>query len=293
MPAKTLYCSNVNALLVDYDISDSPDDTFFSDSIPDIGRARAVMRKIFQGNFFYRLDENITERIGRQFLNWNQGKPEFLISRNDSQELRQCMDTAGKSLPLAVVAQIAYGNGAGHPYFGIHRNGIFHGEESHTYMYHATPGRVLKNNQASDYFRIDRISRKPMLYAFWILSMEITNEGSHEIHRRWNEHRYQNHNPYIFDCATFVTDIAKHMASVGSHPDNPFTYNIPSNTIYRGRPEDRGMRAILRNTHRPPALMLMSLDPATYEHVTRNSRTDTCGCRIINEDNNVFNVTSQ
>gem|GEM_PF-2454496 len=293
MSAESIYYPDVNNTFIENEKCNLTDyGSVFAD-IPDHDTARFVMQSIFSGSDFSMLCDDITNRIGCQFLNWNQGKPVFLVTRNTSTQLKKCMDTAGKKLPLAVVAQVSYGTGAGHPYFGIHRNGIFPEEEAHTYMYHAVPGLVLKNRQASDYFRIDHLPSKPLLYAFWILTKDITDTGSHEIHRRWSEHRYQNHNPLFFDCSVFVSDIARHMASIGNDPNNPFTYNIPSNTIYQGRSEGRGMRAILRNTHRPPALMLLSLDEATYADITVNSGSYDSYSKIIYKDNNVFNVTSQ
>lgn len=262
--------------------------------IPDVYAAQQKMQSFFSPIAFPRLADHIKQRIACQFLSWNQCMPDIIVKCNDSSELRQSLDNVGKQLALAVVGEICYGHGAGHPYFGIHRDGRFVGEETHTYLYHAAPGKSLKNGQAADYFRIDHIHSKPALYAFWILTRDITNRAADEIHRRWREHRYMECNDYDFDCASFVTDIARHVASVSyGDPNNPFTFNIPSNTIKKGRPEERGMRAILRNTHRPPAVLLFMFDSITYEKVVSNGYRGGDGGWVICGDNDVFNVSSQ
>lgn len=264
------------------------------DKIPNVYVAQQTLKSFFSPIVFPRLADHIKQRIARQYPSWNQCMPDIMVKRNDSLELRQSLDTAGRQLNLALVGQISYGHGASHPYFGIHRDGRFVGEETHTYVYHATAKKCLKNGQAADYFRIDHLRIKPTLYAFWILTKEITGQAADEIHRRWNEHRYMECNDYDFDCASFVTDIAKHVASISyGDPNNPFTLSIPSNTIIKGRPEERGMRAILRNTHRPPAALLFMLDPATYEAVCSDGYRGGDGRWVISGDNDVFNITSQ
>jgi len=264
------------------------------DKIPNVYAAQQTLKRFYSPIVFPRLADHIKQRIARQFPSWNQCMPDIMVQRNDSSELRQSLDNAGRQLPLALVGQICYGHGAGHPYFGIHRDGRFLGEETHTYIYHALPGKSLKNGQAADYFRIDNIRRKPCLYASWILTRKIANRAADEIHRRWHEHRYMVCNEYDFDCASFVTDIAKHVNSISyGDPNNPFTFSIPSNTIKKGRPEERGMRAILRNTHRPPAILLFMLDPVTYEAVVSNGYRGNDGGWVICGDNDVFNVRSQ
>ncbi|BBL74748.1 hypothetical protein [Methylomagnum ishizawai] len=262
-------------------------------AIPDPDSARQTLKPFFPAQHFPRLGAHIKQRLAPQFHNWNQGQPEIMAVRRDSAHLRPCLNHAGRHLPLAVVGQIAYGPGAGHSYFGIHRHGKFPGEESHTYLYHATPGRVLKNGQAADYFRLDHVRGKPSLYAFWLLSWPISHQAADEIHRRWQEQRYRVRNEYDFDCASFVTDIAKHVASLGPDPNMPFTLGTPSNTIKRGHPEDRGMRAILHHAHRPPAALLFILDPGTYESVAWNGHIGDDGGWVIDADSPVFNVTSQ
>jgi len=264
------------------------------DKIPNVYAAQRKLKNFLSPIVFPKLADHIKQRIASQYLNWNQCMPDIIVQSNDSSELRQCLDNMGRQLALVVVGQICYGHGVGHPYFGIHRDGRFDGEETHTYIYHASPGKILKNGQAADYFRIDHLRSKPTLYAFWIMTREITNRASDEIHRRWNEHRYMECNDYDFDCSTFVTDIAKHVASISyGDPNNPFTFSIPSNTIKNGRPEDRGMRAILSNTHRPPAVLLFMLDPATYKVVTSNGYRGNDGGWVICSDNEIFNVSSK
>jgi hypothetical protein len=261
-------------------------------TIPDIDYSQNILKQIFLQKWFPRLSEKIKNRLSEQFLNWNQLMPDIFIARNDSEILKECLDIAGKKLPLAVVAQISYGYGAGHPYFGIHRSSKFPSEETHTYLYHATPGRVLVNDQASNYFRLDHLPKKPMLYAFWILTEKISNFSANEVHNRWYEHRYKECNSDIFDCSSFVCDIAKYMANI-SDKNNPFTFSIPSNTIKQGNSDERGMRAILKNTHRPPAALLFSMDSYNYDRITSLGHKNELNNWIIDKDDCIFNITSQ
>jgi len=256
--------------------------------------AQRQLSRFFPRDRFPRLADHIGARISGQFPSWAECLPDIVVSHSESDDLREGLDQAGRELPLAVVGEICYGHGAGHPYFGIHRGGFFPDEENHTYVYHATPGRVLKDGQAADYFRLDYLRSRPILYSFWMLTERLVEEAAKEIHRRWEEHRYTESDPNDFDCASFVTDIARHVGSIANcDPNAPFTITIPSNTILRGRPEDRGMRAILRNATHPPCTLLFILPPEDFARLSRDSHRNDKGDWIIDNDHDVFNVTSQ
>jgi hypothetical protein len=181
----------------------------------------------------------------------------------------------------------------GHPRVGLFRQPHFESECPHTYLYHAAPGRSLKGGQACDYSRIDHVSRKPTLYCFWLLSDSIARTGAAELHQRWQFYRYRDSDPFQFDCAKFVTDFVRYLASVGDDPNNPFNYSIPSHTILAPCPsEDRGLYGILRNAHRPPAMMLFVQDGCTYDRVSVEGQQDADGW-VVNGDCAELNVTRQ
>ncbi len=261
--------------------------------IPDVYNARELLKAYFPTQLFPRLNCDIQYRLASQFPNWNQCIPDIRVARQDWDSLRDKLDNAGQALPLAVISQISYGTGMGHPRIGLHRGPKFNSEIAHTYMYHAAPGLSLKNGQAADYNRIDYISRKPTLYIFWLLNYEICYQASDELHDRWNFYRYHRSDEKRCDCATFVNDFSRHIASIGNDSNNPFNYTIPSHTILAPvNPENRGVYAILRYAHRPPAMLLFVQDPITYDRLCCHGYEDHEGW-VVNQDANEFNITRQ
>lgn len=233
--------------------------------------------------------------MGMEFPCWQECLPDVIISHNHSTTLSSTFNEVGKELPLVILAEIAYGNGAGHPYFGVHRRAFFPDEERHTYLYHATPGRVLKDQQASDYFRLDHLRSKPMLYCLWILTNELTDEIAKEVHHRWECHRFNEDHTHTFDCAVFVTDLVRYTAQLAA-PDtnNPFSPLTPSNTITQGKSEDRGVRSVLRHAFHPPSLLVLCLGEDVYSSVAiRNGLDGDNVDGLFTKDDEVFNITSQ
>jgi len=261
--------------------------------IPDVPIAGKLLKCYFPERLFPRLHGRIVARSASQFDNWNQCMPDICVARQDWHTLREAFHCAGRELPLCVVAQISYGHGMGHSRIGLHRSPRFEGESNHTYLYHAAPGLTLKGGQAADYCRLDCVSHKPTLYVFWVLNYEYCHQGAEELHRRWMYYRFRRSNERTCDCATFVNDFARHMASIGSDGNNPFNYSIPSHTILDPvGPENRGLFAILRNTHRPPAMLLFVQDAPTYDRVCSHGHTEK-GNWIVDTDAPEFNVTRQ
>lgn len=263
------------------------------DRIPDVVEAKELIVSRFPRDAFPRIGHSIVARMAESFPNWNQCAPEICLACQNSTALRQSLDQVGRELPLGVVAQVSYGCGMGHPRIGLFRKPYFESECAHTYLYHAAPTRVLRGNQACDYHRLDYISRKPTLYCFWVLSEGMTTRGAEELHRRWQNYRYQDSDPNQFDCSKFVTDFALFLASVGCDPNNPFTFGIPSHTIWAPcSSEERGLFAILKNTHRPPALLLFVQDLMTYQRTCSKGYHDGEGW-VVTGDAPEFNVTRQ
>jgi hypothetical protein len=261
--------------------------------IPDVQTAKNLLKCYFPDRLFPRLNDNIKKRIGSQFCNWNQGTPDICVARQDWCSLKEALDYAGCDLPLLVITQISFGPGMGHSRIGLHRCPRFEGEKNHTYLYHAAPGLILKGGQAADYCRLDYVSHKPTLYVFWILNYDICHQGAEELHRRWMYHRYRTSDHHYCDCATFVNDFARHMASIGKDENNPFNYSIPSHTIVDFvSSEERGLYAILRYTHRPPAMLLFVQDPSTYDRICSHGSFDK-GSWIVDYDSPELNVTRQ
>lgn len=263
--------------------------------IPDINKAKERIKELFPIANFPQLSEPIVTRMGQEFGCWQESPPYVVVDHHHSTELSKALDTIGRELPLVVIGEISYGPGAGHPYFGVHRKGLFPEEDRHTYLYHATPGRVLKDQQASDYFRIDHLRSKPMLYCCWILTHKLTDEIAVEAHKRWEDHRFREDDANIFDCAQFVTDLVLHAAYLAGHePNNPFNPLTPSNTVRRGKPEDRGMRSILRHAFHPPSLLIFSLEQDAYSSVIAQLDSNlTYTGKTITVDHKLFNITSQ
>ena len=263
--------------------------------IPDMDKAKEQVNELLEITSFPQLSEEIVMRMGQEFNCWQESPPYVVVDHNHSTELSKALDRIGRELPLVVIGEISYGPGAGHPYFGVHRKGLFSDEVRHTYLYHATPGRVLKDQQASDYFRIDHLRSKPMLYCCWILTHKLTDEIAVEAHRRWEDHRFREDDANIFDCAKFTTDLVLHTAYLaGDDPNNPFNPLTPSNTVTQGNPEDRGMRSILRHAFHPPSLLIFSLDQDAYNSIiTQLDTNQTSTRKTIKTDCKLFNIKSQ
>jgi hypothetical protein len=261
--------------------------------IPDIQTAQKLISGYFPERLFPRLHDSIKRRIGSQFYNWNQCMPDICVARQDWYSLGEVLYHVGRELPLLVVAQISYGYGMGHSKIGVHRFSKFEGEINHTYLYHAAPGLTLRGGQAADYCRLDYVSHKPTLYVFWVLNYEFCRQGAEELHRRWMHYRFKKSDNRYCDCATFVNDFAKYIASIGKDGNNPFNYSIPSHTILDPvSPDDRGLYAILRYTHRPPAMLLFVQDVTTYDRICSHGYINKCGW-IVDCDAQEFNVTKQ
>lgn len=261
--------------------------------IPDVRTAQQLLKGYFPERLFPRLDSNIKNRLACCFPNWNQCMPDVRVARKDWYSLSEALFYAGRDLPLIVLSQISYGYGMGHSRIGIHRFPRFESEENNVYLYHAAPGLALKGGQASDYNRLDYISRKPMLYVFWVLNYDFCHQGAEELHRRWMHHRFKRSDHQNCDCATFVNDFTRHMASIGEDYNNPFNYTIPSHTILANVPcDDRGIHAILKYTHRPPAMLLFVQDPGTYDRICSNGYTDKHGW-VVTQDADEFNIVKQ
>lgn len=268
-------------------------DTVDWSQIPDVHTAQNLIKGYFPERLFPRLHDNIKNRISHQFYNWNQCLPDIRVARLDWRSLRESLYYAGRDLPLLAITQISYGCGMGHSKIGLHRGPKFDGEETNTYIYHAAPGLSLRGDQAADYCRLDHVSRKPTMYVFWVLNYEFCHQGSEELHKRWMHHRFTCCNSYYCDCATFINDFTRYMASVGNDYNNPFNYSIPSHTIKEPvRSEDRGLYAILQNTHRPPAMIIFAQDGFTYDRICSHGYSDAHGW-IVDYDTLEFNVTKQ
>jgi hypothetical protein len=262
-------------------------------NIPDVRTARKLIKGYFPERLFPRLHDKIKNRIGGQFYNWNQCMPDICVARQDWYSLKKALYYVGGELPIIVATQISYGPGMGHSRIGMYRSPKFESETTNTYLYHAAPGLALRGGQAADYCRLDYISRKPTLYVFWVLNYDFCYHGSEELHRRWMYYRFRKSDNRYCDCATFVNDFAKYMASVGKDANNPFNYSIPSHTILAPvSPEDRGLYAILRYTHRPPAMLLFIQDTSTYDRICSHGYIDK-GNWIVDYDAPEFNVTKQ
>ncbi|MFM2483299.1 hypothetical protein [Celerinatantimonas sp. YJH-8] len=261
--------------------------------IPDVQISQQLLKGYFPPQLFPRLNLNTKQRLARCFINWNQRMPDICVARQDWCSLRDSLYAVGRDLPLLVLTQISYGYGMGHSHIGVHRFPKFDSEECHTYIYHATPGLALKGGQASDYNRLDHISRKPTLYAFWVLNYDYCQQGGEELHRRWMNHRFRTCNQDHCDCATFVNDFTRHMASIGTDYNNPFNYTIPSHTITEPVPrEERGLYAILKYTHRPPAMLLFTQDVGTYDRICSHGHSGSHGW-IVDQDAPEFNIVKQ
>jgi hypothetical protein len=261
--------------------------------IPDVQTAQKLLKGYFPERLFPRLNINIKNRLAADFMNWNQCMPDIRVARQDWYSLKEALYYAGRDLPLIALTQISYGYGMGHSRIGIHRFPRFESEENNTYIYHAAPGLALKGGQASDYNRLDYISRKPTLYAFWVLNYDFCHQGAEELHRRWMHHRFKRSNHQDCDCATFVNDFTRHMASIGTDNNNPFNYTIPSYTILAPVPcEERGMYAVLKYTHRPPAMLLFVQDTDTYDRICSHGYSDRAGW-IVDQDAPEFNIVKQ
>ncbi|CAG9001648.1 MAG: hypothetical protein CENE_03671 [Candidatus Celerinatantimonas neptuna] len=261
--------------------------------IPDVQTSQQLIKGYFPQGLFPRLHAHTKNRLAADFRNWNQYMPEICVARQNWSSLKSSLYAVGRDLPLLVLTQISYGCGMGHSRVGIHRFPKFESEESHTYIYHATPGFSLQGGQASDYNRLDHISRKPTLYVFWVLNYDYCHQGAEELHKRWLEHRFRRSDPHQCDCATFVNDFTRHMAYIGMDNNNPFNYTIPSHTITEPVPaEDRGMYAILKYTHRPPAMLLFTQDTGTYDRICSNGHAEPTGW-IVDQDAPEFNIVRQ
>ncbi|WP_143693194.1 hypothetical protein [Vibrio mangrovi] len=261
--------------------------------IPDIQTSQQLLKGYFPKRLFPRLHDSIKNRLAANFTNWNQNMPDICVARQDWSSLRESLYAAGRDLPLVALAQISYGHGMGHSRIGIHRFPKFASEENNTYIYHATPGLSLKGGQASDYNRLDYISRKPTLYAFWVLNYDFCHQGAEELHQRWMHYRFRISNQHQCDCATFVNDFTRHMASIGADHNNPFNYTIPSHTITAPVPcEERGIYAVLKYTHRPPAMLLFTQDSSTYDRICSHGYSDQGGW-VVDQDAPEFNIVRQ